>query len=30
MPERIVVIDGTLTEDEIETKIWEFVSKLLD
>ncbi len=29
MPERIAVIDGTLTEDEIETKIWELVSKLL-
>lgn len=29
MPERIVLVDGTLTEDEIEAKIWKVVSKLL-
>ena len=30
MPERIVLIDGTLTEDEIETKIWEVISKAVE
>jgi len=28
MPDRIVLVDGTLTEDEIEAKIWEVVTKL--
>lgn len=27
MPDRIVLIDGTLTEDEIEAKIWAVISK---
>jgi dTMP kinase len=30
MPDRIVLIDGTLTEDEIETQIWDVISKTVE
>ena len=30
MPERIVVVDGTLPENQIEREIWKVVKKALD